>query len=216
MKTFRLIAVIAILTASISWLQSCSDNGVSESQNSDIEQYVLYNYDVTNAEMDDATENDDIYIVENRPPSPDDQRADKKRPRHAIGHFVLGKVFRDMELTAEQKVEVRNFMHELYVCELTWFRKLHDARLEVLADANAQRRAIVLQVKNGEITRMEGLRLIAELNLKTRLEIRTLAINEEIREGIKLCRENFLSSISTILTEEQLVIWNDFLLKIKI
>lgn len=216
MKLFKVFAAIMIPLLALLLMQSCSsDNSVSSTDDNGIQDYNVYDYNFSSFDMHEASLDDDMDLDECQPMRPEFDGMRDKMPPHAKARMFLGRVFREMNLTEEQRAEIRTLMQSHILCEMQWFRKLQAARQEILTTLNAERRAIMEKVKNGDLTRRQAEPLIRQLNARAMEMIKNLPINEEAREGIILCRETFLDAVGGLLIEEQLVIWNSFLENIK-
>ena len=216
MKFLKVFAAILISVLALSMMQSCSsDNSVSSTDDNGIQAYNVYDYNFSSFDMQEASLDGDMGLDDCQPMRPEFDGTRDKMPPHAKARVFLGRVFREMNLTEEQRAEIRTLMQAHILCEMQWFRKLQAARQEILKTLNAERRAIMEKVKSGDLTRREAEPLIRELNAKAMEMLKNLPINEEAREGIILCREEFLVAVGGLLDEDQLVIWNSFLEKIK-
>lgn len=216
MKSFKFFVVLTVMASVISLMQSCSsDNSLSNTTDDNIQSITLYDYELNEMNLQDATFESDMTIQECMPMRPDMRESKGKNAPKTRMSFMLGRVFGQMELTEEQISEIRGLIGSHILCEQQWFRKLHAARIGIINASNLERREIIAKAKNGEITRREADSLIRQLNNRVRNALMNLPINEEAREGLMLCREEFFDSIALILNEEQLVIWDDFLAKMK-
>lgn len=219
MKLFRVFLAIALSALSLTVIQSCkSDNPLNNPTEEDLGSVYLYDYDFNATDVEDASFDDDFDMEDCNPMHDglNEDRGDKGMKPRFKDRFNLGRVFGSMNLTEEQKLELRNLMAAHRACEMEWFSQLNEARRTILAASNAERRAIIEKAKSGEITRSEANVLIQQLNNRVRQALANLPINEEVRAGLILCREAFFASISELLTEEQLVIWERFLANLPI
>jgi hypothetical protein len=217
MSFSKFLAIALITSIGFLFLQSCTkDDVVSNSDNDDLPGYVLYNYDFSTFSMNDATVDSDISLDECQPMSPDGNLGNTdKKPPVVDRKFPFARIFQEMKLTDEQKASVRELMASHVKCEFQWFRKLQQVRDAIAKRANEERRAIMQKVKDGEITRAEAKVLIDQLNRRVREAIKNNPINEEVREGIIRCREEFINGVAKLLTDEQLVMWKRFLASTK-
>jgi len=225
MKFFKMIAAILLPVLALSFIQSCSsDNGVTNTDTpSGIEAFNVYDYNFSVVGVSDATLESDYSLDDCMPMNPIDDnnkggkdggKDDKKNP-HVDKKNPLGRIFRDLNLTEDQKAQIKELMKGHILCEMQWFDKLKAAREEAMVGFKEARQAIVDQVKSGAITREEGKAQLKVLNQELRDKLANLPINEEVRAGIILCREEFLAAIGLILTPEQKLIWDDFVAKIR-
>lgn len=207
MKDLKMIALILSLL-SLFMFQSCSqDSAVNNSNNSTQADYVIYDYDFENLELQEATLENDIFIPEFEPLRPD---LGNTNPR--LGKRIeLGKFFVAMKLSEEQKLAIRELMKSYTLCEMQWLRKLQEVRNGIIRKAQEERKSIMEKVRNNELTREEAAKEMRVLNERVKNLLQNHPIHEEVRQGILRCRKIFFDSIAELLTDEQLVIWNRFL-----
>ncbi len=218
MKLFRLFAAILMPLAAMVMMQSCSsdNNMVSHSDDaSSIMTYGIYEYNFSSFDMKDGSIETEIELDDCMPMRPDLGNNNGKNPPHFRKGHAFARVFAAMNLTEEQKASIRELMQAKILCEMEWFKILREARAEIMADAKAAREAVIAKFRNGEITREEANAAMKEINMNTREQLKNLEVNEEVREGIILCNEEFLAAIRDLLTDEQKVIWDNFVQNIK-
>lgn len=208
----KLISLFAALLAVMVISQSCSsDNTVSSTDTNNEMSFMVYDYNVDDISMKDGSLESDITILSAENLRPTDDEEGRKLPPRVKERILLSRVFRQMELDEEQREAVRLLMAAHIRCESQWFRKLHEVRNSIVERANLERREIMNKVKEGEITREQAARLMNQLNMRVREALQNHPINLEVREGLKLCREEFFAAIAELLNEEQLAIWERFL-----
>jgi hypothetical protein len=219
LKVTGLLMILALF--SVFMISSCSeDNTPSGTNDMNVDSYdqmVAYE-GFDEVELYEATIDDEpalIYPVGDQDLDPAnidrrermrDQRPDKRHPLR-----MFGPVFREMELTEEQRLALRPIFQSHFECVKELMIQLRQSEREIIADAREERRAIIEQLRNEEITREEARELLRQLNMETREALRTNPLREEIRESLQDCREALLENIAELLTEEQLEIWNEWL-----
>lgn len=228
MKSMKFFATIFIAIVTIFAIQSCNkDNGVVNTQNPfDIEEYSINDYNFSNALLSNATLENDFEIGNCVPMHPlgpkndgngngNGKKMDNKNNPFVKNMFNFNRIFRELNLSDAQKEEIKSIIEAHFNCEKSWFEKLQKAREEVLEKYRTKRQAIMEQVKNGEITRLEARELLFEMNKSIFEELNNLPINKEVKEGILACREEFFAAIGSILSPEQKEIWDKFINRIK-
>ena len=126
------------------------------------------------------------------------------------GRHLL-QVLRRLNLSEAQKNEVKNFIsahHECIKGPLQDFRAIVQP---ILADANAKRKEIIDQFKAGTITREEAKVKIDFLNQATRELIQNDPALAPIKAAFCACKTNLFDNISSILTAEQKLIWDNWI-----
>jgi len=120
----------------------------------------------------------------------------------------LKEIFRMLQLTEAQIVELKTFFPPYKDCMAPAVEQFREAAAIYIRAANIERDAIIAQVRAGEITREEARDLLHELNRETRNLIANDPECAAAREAMCDCKEALFNSISSILTEDQLTIWN--------
>lgn len=213
MKNLKLLMAILLSSIALILMQSCNtdSNPASSSSDDSFQSFAVYNYDVSDFTLQDATLDNDFILEDCQPMRPDlGDSKEGKQPKFNK-RVILFRVFNEMNLSDEQKQAIRLLMTNHILCEMEWFKMLQEARKPIMEAARLERAAIMEQAKAGEITRKEASELIRQLNIRVRAAIAALEVNEEVREGLLLCKEEFFAAIAELLTEEQLVIWERFL-----
>ncbi|MBX3043103.1 MAG: hypothetical protein KIT33_08060 [Candidatus Kapabacteria bacterium] len=209
---FKLISAIVSLLAVMMIFQSCSNDGSVSNTDTDSEMsFIVYDYNLDNFSFDGATPDKDISIFSEENLRPERDVEGRKLPPQVRERVLLSRVFRLMELDEEQIAAIRTLMIAHISCENQWFRKLNAVRSSIVERANAERRNIMQQVREGEITRQQAERLINQLNTRVREALKNHPINIEVREGLILCREEFFAAIAELLNDEQLALWERYL-----
>lgn len=194
------IAVIAILS-----LSSCSEEPATQVNESDLLQSSISSY----ADFDISDEDGITYSTLEtelavRPPDPGRDR----NPR-----FVpLWHVLRSLELTEEQKAEIKDCFTAHRECVAFALRNMYAESKPIITEANALRREVMEKLKNNLLTREEAKMALDRINLSVRNQLKPIRI--ETCEALKECREALFDCIGGELNEEQLVKWNEWLSKL--
>lgn len=127
----------------------------------------------------------------------------------------LGRIFRVLNLTNDQKLQVRDLMKSYHDKNKLLVRKFHEANKAIVEQANIERKAILEQVKDGTLTRDTARPLLEEINKKTRETIAANPVSIEVKA--ELCTNNnaLMDSIKNILKEDQIKKWDDFKSRMK-
>ncbi|MBX3042795.1 MAG: hypothetical protein KIT33_12840 [Candidatus Kapabacteria bacterium] len=213
---FLKLSLIIVTSISLAFLSSCSEsNNIAGSDSLSPDQLSVFEYNVENFEITEATIDSDIKLDELQPMRPDGKLDERRLPPHVRNKIILQRVIRAMELDDEQMAALRELLNKHHICEIQWFRKLQAVRQAIVQRANVERREIMQQVKSGDITREQAQRLINQLNQKVREAMINNPALVEIREGLKDCRDELFDAIAELLNEEQLEIWERFLNSLK-
>ncbi len=213
---FSLVAILALVTAL--GLYSCSDDSVS-SDNSTYEEAIWMAPEPDNAagEITEASLEEPITLVEET----DDYRFCDNPSVYGTAEFrdkrnflPLARILRALDLTEDQKAQVKTFLVDFRQCTREAVVDLRASEKEILAPFNEQRRTVVAAWKNGEITREQALTQLKALNAQAREALKNNPQREIACEAMKLCRKTLLDKIGSVLTDEQLVKWNEWLAKI--
>jgi Spy/CpxP family protein refolding chaperone len=223
MKNVKMYAWLMAMSMLV--LVSCQDDMENDNMNVDSSEYIVSSFDdlgeveIGGGTMEQEFMIEDMYANEENGEGhfsgdkPMMKRGMKGR-RHGGGNGV-GRVFRDMELTEDQRGSIRDFMMDMKDCAKENMVALRELNSPAREELRAARKAIIDRVKAGEITREEA---HAEMNV-LRAEMRESMQNDPEREALiealKECRKAFIDSISGILTPEQLEIWNAWLAELE-
>ena len=137
----------------------------------------------------------------------------KKRGDREGRHHPLGRIFKEMELTEDQQAQVKAFMEENKECAGGLFSELRANSRTYKEEANLLRKPIIESVKAGELSKEEAKASLELIREDIRSEMSTDEDRQAIIAAIKACREELLNKISSILDEEQLAKWEEFLSK---
>lgn len=217
MKTIFAKAALAIAALALTFsLASCDrGNGATGPVGDEFEDALFYINEavVEDAEVVEASIENEMDIPEYgefaESMRPDRRDNDRKPPKR---HHFLGRVLRSLDLTDEQKAEVRILLEENRDCVREAKAALWEARMEIIRAANEERRAVIESYRNGEIERDAAVEQIKAINQAAREELRGLQeLAEVTRAAIEDCNKALFDAIGQILDEEQLEKWNAFL-----
>lgn len=129
------------------------------------------------------------------------------------GRHLL-QILRKLNLSENQKTEVKDFISEHKDCVKGPLQDLRTLVGPILADANAKRKDIIAKYKDGIITREEAKAQIEALNKATRELINNDPGMAIIKSALCDCKSNLFRNIASILTDDQKIIWNDWVNKL--
>jgi Spy/CpxP family protein refolding chaperone len=113
-----------------------------------------------------------------------------------------------LKLTPEQQAQLREFSMAQRECE-KGAREQFKAVLDPLRRAQrTEMEAIRAELKSGAITRQEANAKIRALN--ERMKNATKEAEVKVREAIKACMDRFFARFESIMTPEQLALWNEW------
>ncbi|MEI6090613.1 MAG: hypothetical protein WCR42_09195 [bacterium] len=123
---------------------------------------------------------------------------------------MIGKVMRELKLTAEQIELLKGFNLAHRDCIELTMQTWRDAVAPIMEKANAERKLIMDDLKNKVITRREAYDKLNVLNKAMRAEIDALGMKDTIKLAIEDCNKTLLDSIYGMLTPEQQIIWDKY------
>jgi hypothetical protein len=124
-------------------------------------------------------------------------------------------IFNELNLTDEQAKTISSFAQEHKNCRREAIDALREAQRAILQNANLERKKIIDDMKNGTITATEARELLLKLAEQVRQDMNNSSEVQAALEAVKNCHNVFIDNISSVLTADQLVIWNKFLETIK-
>jgi Spy/CpxP family protein refolding chaperone len=230
MKAPHAFSLSTILAVAIAFtLSACSDRGNvngPRQMSFDGAQFAIVDYgDVQNG-IEDASTDADMsfnstllnygFMDGDRPLLPGDPalRGMPWFDRFNFGKH-LGFLFRQLNLTEDQKVHVRDLAKTFQQNMKPLIRQFYDANKSIISDANASRRAIMDDVKSGKITRDQAAAKIKDLNQATRDQIKNNPSSQSIKVLMCSERDKLFAGITAVLQGEQLTKWNDWIAKIQ-
>lgn len=168
--------------------------------------------DITPATLDNpfsiVSESEDLRFCDNT------GMYNMKKFRERRQFMPLARILYALELDDAQKAQVKDFMIAFRDCHKNAMLALRQSEQEIIQPFNEQRRTILEQLKNGEITREEAQQQLMYLNLELRQQLQNNPERLVACEAMKECRRILLTSIEGILTPEQLVKWLDWISKL--
>jgi len=133
---------------------------------------------------------------------------------HWKGHrdrfMPLARVLRSLNLTADQRDQLKDFIFNYRLCLRDAIIKLRETERELISGFKDKRDAIITAYRNGEITREEAMDQLMELRDSIRETLRNNDARVIACEAMKLCKKDFFASIRGMLTEEQQAIWDEW------
>ena len=189
MKT-TLLSLIAVLSLG---LVGCSNMATEPTEETAV--FATYN------PYDESTQGGEV--GERKP----DRKDTVNKPRPTI----FGDLLQRLNLTSEQKPVVEKFLSEHKACVEACVKGLKDAEREIMMDARLQENEIKEKVKKGELTKEQGRLQLRQLREQTQIKLKSLP-TEKVRECVKSCDETFIAKLKEILTPEQKIILEKWLI----
>jgi len=124
---------------------------------------------------------------------------------------ALKGIARKLNLTEEQQTQVSTFLQEHRDCITLIVENLKADQTTIIENANAERTAVLEQLANGEIDTATARQMIKDISTAKRSALQEL--RETARIAMEECATILFENIQSILTEEQLVIWQQWLEK---
>jgi len=132
----------------------------------------------------------------------------RMHPRGPGSH--LAPILFRLGLHMDQLRQLRGFIAEHRATVRGALEGLRAANMELIEQANIERRAIVESYGAGEITREEAEQQMRELNARTRAAIRNNPANEEFLRQICEGRRALFEDIRSILSGTQVAEWDNW------
>ncbi len=127
--------------------------------------------------------------------------------------FPLGRILKQLNLTDEQKEQVRTFLQEYRDCVKNAMMTLRQSERQIIEQANQERLQIRERLQNGEITKEEAYQLMRQLNERLRQALMNNPVRQEVIQMLKDCYSTLIDNIKSILTPEQLQLFEELLAK---
>jgi hypothetical protein len=210
-KTISMFAIFFVATLVIGLTSCTKDNPISTNDGTTFD-YVSAGTYVEPIQLGDATLDNEITLQNELTPNAIDNGTMFGGPKPV---FNFREIFPKLNLTDNQKTQIQAIMKEHYDCERNARMAYHQAIAAILADANAQRRAILDDLKAGNIDKKEAATLLKALNDDTRAKIKESGALETLQAALKGCTETMISKIMGILDENQKPIFQHWLDRIK-
>jgi len=230
MKASRFMVLFAVLSVGAAlFFAACNDrNNVSgpRQQDFDVAQFAIIDFtDVKNG-VEDATIESEMtfnstmldYTVmgSERPfgPGHDKLRGMRWYDRFDFGKH-LGFFFKQLNLTHDQRMDLRNLAKTFHTNTKPLVRQFHEANKSIMQDANAKRKLIMDDVKAGNITREEAAARINDLNQVTRELIEANPASQTIKAAMCAERDILFAGVRAVLQGDQITKWENWIAKIK-
>ena len=126
----------------------------------------------------------------------------------------LGLFFKKLNLSDDQKTQLRNLMTKFHDDMKPLVEQFRDANADIIKAANEARKLIVEDLKAGNLTRQEAAAKLKTLNEETRDKIKNNPATQTIKASMCALRTTLFNDIASILTADQLTKWNEFSSKI--
>ncbi len=125
----------------------------------------------------------------------------------------LGRILLQLNLTDEQKEQVKDFLAQYRDCVKNAMIALRESEREIIAQANQERRQVMEQLQNGEIDRQTAWELMKQINQRTREALMNNPVRQQTLEQLKDCWDTLVANIKSILTDEQNALFDELLAK---
>lgn len=127
----------------------------------------------------------------------------------------LGFIFVQLNLTNDQKSEVRRLATTFHDNMKPLVRLFYDANHAFIESANASRTLIMDRVKSGSLTREEAAVEIRALNQATRDKINANPASQRIKAAMCSERSTLFAGVGEILQAEQVAKWREWIAKVR-
>lgn len=228
-KIKSLIGVVAVLSLSILFFSACSQKdevNAPNQQNYDSAIYsVIDNVDLQNG-IEDATLDKDFsfndkllnYTFLNSgmsfTPGNPMMKGNRWLERFDFAKNI-GRILRQLNLIDTQRTEVKGFLLTFHDSAKVQVVKFFDAIKPILDSANVQRRAIIQDMRAGNITRDEAKTKLDTLNIQTRNLIEANPISLQVKQTLCDYRTQLFLNIRSILDSDQATKWDTLVANLK-
>lgn len=141
---------------------------------------------------------------------------DPLQPGRPIKFWLpLGRILVQLNLTDEQKEQVKTFLLEYRDCVKGALQTLRESERAIIQSANEQRRQVMEDLKNGVIDRQTAMERLRTINQETRQALMENPVREQVMQQLKDCFDTLINNIKSILTDEQKALFEELLAKYK-
>ncbi|MCX7909507.1 MAG: hypothetical protein N2560_08335 [Ignavibacteria bacterium] len=137
-------------------------------------------------------------------------------PERPIKFMVpLGRILKQLNLTDEQKTQVREFISQYRDCVKNALMALRESEKTIIEGANQARQNVMEQLKNGEIDKETARQLLKQINERTREALMNNPVREQVLQQLKECWETLIANIKSILDDNQKALFEELIAKFK-
>lgn len=123
-------------------------------------------------------------------------------------HADLGRIFSQLNLTAEQRAAIELLKQQHRDCEQPILEMLRASERAIMESFKAQRKAIEDAVKAGTKTRDQARTEMRALEMAQKEALKNNPARATAEAALKVCRDTFHANIRALLTAEQQVTWD--------
>ncbi len=137
-------------------------------------------------------------------------------PERPIKFMVpLGRILFQLNLTDEQKEQIKGFILEYRDCVKQALQALRESERAIIQNANEQRRQVLDSLKNGFYDRQTAWQRLRQINEETRQALMNNPVRETALQQLKDCYNTLIENIKSVLTDEQKALFDELLAKYK-
>jgi Spy/CpxP family protein refolding chaperone len=141
---------------------------------------------------------------------------DPLRPERPIKFWLpLGRILVQLNLTDEQKEQVKAFLLEYRDCVKGALQTLRESERAIIQAANERRHQVIEDLKNGVIDRQTAMEQLRTINQETRQALMENPVRQQVLQQLKDCFDALINNIKSILTDEQKALFEELLAKYK-
>ncbi len=175
---------------------------------SEMEDLLLNRVDRKDDRPNDRGRQDDKRPSDGRDRADDHRRPHDRGPKDHLHHVSYSRIIRALELTDEQTESVKLCFEDLRECVSSANTRYVAAVKEQTEELRNAVERLRTAVDNGDMTPEEAREVLKGLVDDYRASVKELT--EAYREAVKACHEAFEACVESILTPEQLEIWNEW------
>ena len=130
-------------------------------------------------------------------------------------HKHLGLFFMQLNLTSDQKTQIRDLFKTFQTDMKPLVQQFYDANKDIISASNATRKTILDSLKAGTITRDQASADLKTLNQATHSQIDANPASQSVKASMCTERDKLFAGISAVLQGDQLTKWNQWISTIK-
>lgn len=201
---FRRYIMAALALSMAFGLYACTDdNGVVDPAGDFGDEHVMYlisDFDTQPSEVAGESAGENFSMHPPRRPGDMEDRGGFMRP---VKRFPLMPLFRQLQLTDSQRVQVGRMLHAHHDCIRAIMMRLHQSERAIFERAATVRDSLRASYRNGEMTAEEFRASMLNLMRRLRHALSDNPARIAAKEAIQDCWDEFFRRLNSILDEDQ-------------
>jgi len=204
------VKISILLTILVLIFVACEDNSVGVKENiqkqGDVIDYSVMDAEDAVEDLGEATESENMKWGKNVPTN-----FKKKFLKKRVARMHLGKILKDLELSDEQNKKLKTIFENHYSLAKAVHEDFKSKVKSIIDKAKASRKVIIDKLKTGEMTKEEAKKELKILSKETKKKIQATDAFTAVKAELCILKKKLVNNIAAILTEKQLVKWNEWL-----